>query len=132
MADKRIPELLKIPAVVRGLSCELLLGLVDLEMVLEDFQLLNLDLSRKPVFINWVIASGESGPKARPCDHEWIRSIRCQCQAAGVPVFVKQMGSNSCQSECDGITRPRQYKHPKGGDPAEWQKDLQVRQFPTP
>lgn len=47
----------------------------------------------------WVILGGESGSGARPCDLSWIRSIRDQCQAAGVPCFVKQLGS----SPCDGV-----------------------------
>jgi len=44
--------------------------------------------------LDWVIVGGESGPKARPCDVSWIRSIKDQCQAASVPVFVKQLGGN--------------------------------------
>ena len=43
--------------------------------------------------IDWVIVGGESGPGARPCDLEWIRGIVRQCQAAGVPAFVKQLGA---------------------------------------
>jgi protein gp37 len=92
MADKRIPELLKIPARVRFLSCEPLLGPINLEMALEDFQPLNPDLSRKPAPIQWVICGGESGPHARPMHPDWARSLRDQCKAAGVPFFFKQWG----------------------------------------
>ena len=84
---------------------------------------------QEPSEIHWVIIGGESGPKARACDQEWIRGIRCQLQGT-VPLFVKQVGSNSCQSECDGAIRARPQKHPKGGDPAEWPEDLRVRQLP--
>jgi protein gp37 len=43
-------------------------------------------------FIGWVIVGGESGPKARPMHPDWARSLRDQCQAAGVPFFFKQWG----------------------------------------
>jgi hypothetical protein len=42
--------------------------------------------------IDWIIAGGESGPKARPSHPDWFRSLRDQCQAAGVPFFFKQWG----------------------------------------
>lgn len=80
-ADQRIPHLLEIPAVVRFLSCEPLLGPVTLEEgVLSPFD------------ISWVIAGGESGPNARPMHPDWAKSLRDQCQAAGVPFFFKQWG----------------------------------------
>lgn len=79
-ADKRIPELLKVPAKVRFLSVEPLLGKVDLAFW----------LSR--VDVNWVIVGGESGTNARPMHPDWVRSIRDTCQAAGVPFFFKQWG----------------------------------------
>lgn len=64
---------------VRFLSCEPLLGP------------LLLDLSG----IHWVIAGGESGPKARPMKEEWVREIRDQCQAQGVAFFFKQWGGRN-------------------------------------
>jgi hypothetical protein len=42
--------------------------------------------------INWVIVGGESGPQARPMHPDWVRALRDQCQAAGVPFFFKQWG----------------------------------------
>jgi protein gp37 len=90
-ADERIPELLKIPATIRFLSMEPLLGPVDLHM---DYLPWGPDgasaaaLSR----INWVIVGGESGRKARPMHPAWVWSIRNQCQASGVPFFFKQWG----------------------------------------
>jgi protein gp37 len=84
-ADQRIPELLKIPAKVRFLSCEPLLGPID-------FYKVTSPASRETLRgIQWVIVGGESGPHARPMHPAWARSIRDQCQAAGVPFFMKQM-----------------------------------------
>jgi protein gp37 len=77
-ADIRIPKLTKTPAAVRFLSCEPLLGPVDLDGL---------------VGIHWVIAGGESGAGARPMHPAWARSLRDQCQAAGVPFFFKQWGA---------------------------------------
>ena len=72
----RIDALRAIPAAVRFLSCEPLLGP------------LGLDLEG----IGWVIAGGESGPGSRPMAPEWARGVRDQCAAAGVPFFFKQWG----------------------------------------
>ena len=90
--DERIPILLQIPAAVRFVSIEPMLSEINLEMALEDFQPLNPDLSKKSSPIQWVIVGGESGPGARPMHPDWARSIRDQCQAAGVPFFFKQWG----------------------------------------
>lgn len=75
-ADKRIPELLEIPAAVRFLSMEPLLGNVQVDLD----------------GINWVIVGGESGANARPMHPDWARSIRDQCQEANVSLFFKQWG----------------------------------------
>lgn len=96
-ADQRIPELLKIPAKVRFLSCEPLLGPVDLSLWLPD-QDADQDTTAFHSFhhpedsLHWIIAGGESGPRARPSNPDWFRSLRDQCQAAGVPFFFKQWG----------------------------------------
>lgn len=86
-ADKRIYALLKVPAAVRFISAEPLLGPVELGSWFP---------SRGRVLsfggIDWVIVGGESGPGARPMHPDWARSIRDQCQAAGVPYFFKQWG----------------------------------------
>jgi protein gp37 len=73
----RIAHLQQAPAGVRFLSIEPLLG---------DVGELNLD------GIDWVIVGGESGPKARPMEEAWVRSIRDQCNAEGVAFFFKQWG----------------------------------------
>jgi len=96
-ADERIPLLLETPAAVRFLSCEPLLG--PIEFLRPDFS----DRGHGPGWlvpgnaadgpgIDWVIAGGESGLRHRPCDPDWVRGIRDQCVAAGVPFFFKQWG----------------------------------------
>lgn len=103
-ADRRIPILSKIPAHIRFLSVEPLLEEVQLRLL----------------GIHWVIVGGESGSGARPCQVEWIQSVVSQCQESEVPVFVKQLGTQSSIS----------LKHPKGGDISEFPKSLQIREFP--
>lgn len=118
-ADERIPHLLRVPAAVRFLSLEPLLGPVDLSRF-------HIGWSRCPAcqqaadpstenplgseiycrgcehdeplpvdgrHLHWVIVGGESGPNARPMHPNWVRSIRDQCQAAGVPFHFKQWGA---------------------------------------
>jgi protein gp37 len=120
-ADERIPDLLATPAAVRFLSCEPLLGPVDLTRVrrfkpgVADREWLNAvggrvwtDQSNLPNpdpswsypgrpfsegrGIDWVIVGGESGPGARPIHPDWARSLRDQCAMADVPFFFKQWG----------------------------------------
>lgn len=79
-ADERLPFLLDVPAVVRFVSCEPLLGPVNLGNDLHQYG------------VNWVIAGGESGPKHRNADPEWFRSLRRQCLQTGVPFLFKQCG----------------------------------------
>lgn len=85
-ANERIPRLLAIPAAVRFLSVEPLLGSVDFMQVLTPA---SPDALRG---IQWVIVGGESGQAARPMHPDWVRSIRDRCQAAGIPFFFKQWG----------------------------------------
>jgi protein gp37 len=106
-ADERIPALLKIPARVRFLSCEPLLGPVDLTAVKQEVapgffgdclqwyhRGYSHEFNRTPFpTISWVICGGESGTKARPMHPNWARSLRNQCAAAGVPFFFKQWGT---------------------------------------
>jgi protein gp37 len=73
----RIADLKAVPAAVRFLSCEPLIGPLE-----------NLPLEG----IDWVIVGGESGPGARPMKREWVLSIHRQCKVAGVPFFFKQWG----------------------------------------
>ncbi len=73
----RVRTLQKIPAKIRFLSLEPLLG----------------PISRLPLRgVHWVIVGGESGPRARPMDKAWVTSLRDRCTARGVPFFFKQWG----------------------------------------
>ncbi len=81
-AKKRMRLLLRSPAAVRFVSCEPLLGLIDLSV----------HLGRGIDQLNWVIVGGESGGHARPMDPAWVRSIRDQCGAGQVPFHFKQWG----------------------------------------
>jgi protein gp37 len=76
----RANALRTVPASVRFLSCEPLLG---------PLPSLNLD------GIHWVITGGESGPDARPCEVQWVRDLRDRCQDAGVAFFHKQWGGRT-------------------------------------
>lgn len=104
----RIDLLRIVPAHVRMLSCEPLLedlGEVDL------------------TGIHWVIVGGESGSGARPMQADWVCSIRDQCKAANVPIFIKQMGSE--------YARRHHFSDPKGGDWLEWAAEFRFREFPN-
>jgi protein gp37 len=155
-ADKYVPELLKLRNLtpVLFLSAEPLVGPVDLRSINASRDIECNSLSgeyrqfceggvdhpgAEQLFdggphLDWVIVGGESGPKARPCDVAWVRSIVEQCRAAAVPCFVKQLGAitvDSSMSEPDGT--PGIWlgiRDPKGGDPDEWPEDLRVREFP--
>lgn len=107
-ANKRIPYLLQTPAAVRFLSCEPLLGPVDLEKPMPG-------PACNGIYPPWyiqsgihlVIAGGESGPGARPMHPDWARSLRDQCQAAWVPFFFKQWGEWVTESQAPAnITLP--------------------------
>jgi protein gp37 len=129
-ADIRIPALTETPAAVRFLSCEPLLGPLDLSAWLGiEYSDMGLWLAemfatisgRRPA-LHWVIVGGESGPAARPIDWWWIGDVIEQCQAAEVPVFVKQLGTAWARLHGGD---------PKGGDPTCWPADLRLRQFPS-
>jgi protein gp37 len=140
-ANKRIPYLLETPAAVRFLSCEPLLEDIKFQTQINfegqgsddpDYQITNWlkgtveyfknNLQSKSEFstyqsgkIDWVIVGGESGHEARPMHPDWVRSIKDQCQSAGVPFFFKQMSSKD----------NKDYKNFEA-----FPKDLQVREMP--
>lgn len=101
-ADRDIPKLLAVPAAKRFLSMEPLLGPVDLHLKREQPCTMcvswNCELHGRPDDApclrrpDWVIVGGESGPGARPMHPDWARSLRDQCEAAGVPFMFKQWG----------------------------------------
>jgi protein gp37 len=107
----RLDALRRAPAALRFVSIEPLLE-----------ELGPVDLSG----IGWVIVGGESGVHARECNLAWIRCVVDQCDAAHVPVFVKQMGARPV-----GVGAPVQLRRTKGNDPALMPADLAVRRaFP--
>lgn len=88
----RVEDLRCTPALVRFLSCEPLIGPLE-----------NLDLQG----IHWLIAGGESGPKSRPMEADWVRDLRDQCVRAGVAFFFKQWGGTRKDltgRQLDGLT----------------------------
>ena len=121
MADQRIPELLSIPARIRFLSVEPMLGPVSLMQHLPIVKCSHQDkdgpwiedgykpqepsIFPQEIGIHWVICGGESGAKARPMHGDWVRSLRDQCQAAAVPFFFKQHGQWLHESQIDNDTR---------------------------
>lgn len=112
-AVKRIGELIKVPSVVRFISAEPLLELVDLDFLNS---------------IHWVIVGGESGNSTgkyrfRKCSLGEIAYILIQCQESNVPVFIKQLGT--------WLSKELKLNDPHGGDISEWPKDYQIRQMPA-
>lgn len=104
----RIDHLRETDAVTKFLSLEPLLG---------PLSGLNFDK------VNWAIVGGESGPGARPMYEEWVIQIRDECKVANVPLFVKQMGESWAQV--------KKAKSKKGGNMAEWRRDLRIRNYPV-
>ncbi|WP_459572676.1 phage Gp37/Gp68 family protein [Cupriavidus sp. 8B] len=96
-ADRDIPKLMAVPARVRFLSMEPLLGPVDLRLpaLAQRFPQYGTPHGHTSGIgqgVDWVIAGGESGARARPMHPDWVRSLRDQCSAAGVPFLLKQWG----------------------------------------
>lgn len=91
-ADERIPYLLQTPAAVRFLSCEPLLGPVDLGLYGTAPKDWGIGYKAYYQLLHWVIVGGESGSGARPMHPDWARSLRDQCAAADVSFFFKQWG----------------------------------------
>lgn len=132
-ANERIPLLLETPAAVRWLSCEPLLGAIGLDETSAGDALSECvdhyppdcpaccDLGR----IHWVVAGGESGKDARPMHPDWVRSLRDQCQAAGVPFFFKQWGEYVPTADLDIEDRLRfeQATVMPDGRVRQWQPD---------
>lgn len=158
-ANERIPLLLDTPAAVRFVSYEPALGPVDFnatpwpppgwtvipqpppfDVVPQGCLPIWQDEPMRAKLrdgIDWIIVGGESGPGARPFDLAWARSVIEQGRAAGVPVFVKQLGARPYDDwtlegafMLDGVVNGR-LRDRKGGDPDEWPADLRVREFPA-
>lgn len=101
-ADRDIQKLLDVPAAVRFLSMEPLLGSVDLRPWLHE--------------LDWVIVGGESGAHARPLEVEWVKDLRKQCETAGTAFFMKQ-GSQANWSLFKEFDR--------------FPSDIRIREFPV-
>jgi protein gp37 len=151
-ADRNVPELMKCRdlAPVMFLSIEPLLGPIDLDQCgatpCEAVGGAPDDITEPQPWpgVQWVIVGGESGPGARWCNLDWVRSIAEQCKAAEVPCFVKQLGSHPIGWRHDRLEQIGEteratgtdalvlwkLRDAKGGDPAEWPEDLRVREFP--
>lgn len=135
VADTRIPQLLKTPAQVRFLSVEPLLDAVSFRWAKWDGNYEpgwrdrahnpnHLDGLRK---LDWIIVGGESGNESgryryRPSHLEWYAEVVRQCGEAGVPVFVKQLGTY--------LAKELDLRDHHGGDINEWPEYLRVREFP--
>lgn len=145
-ANQRICELLTIDAKVRVVSYEPALGPINLcsltpflaqpgvtvdalrgDWVAPSGERLSLI---PPASLAWVICGGESGPKARECRVEWLRSVKDQCAAAGVACWMKQYGAAPMYTSRFGTAFPCILHDSKGADMAEWDEDMQVQQFP--
>ncbi len=154
-ADERIPLLLQTPAAVRWISYEPALGSVDFTnltsrheagAVVSNFNAFfkrhTLNKGYPWPGLDWIVVGGESGPRARPFNIQWARDIIAQCKAAGVPVFIKQLGTVLYGSRSDweflnvrplqnfASSMPLNLKDRKGGDMSEWPEDLRIRQMP--
>lgn len=146
-ADERVHHLLRTPAAVRWVSAEPLLGPIDgakfirPRAIVDGYRQASAGVTG-PVpahlaapGIDWLVAGGESGPSARPCNLAWIRSIVEQCEAARLPAFVKQLGAHPLHDPNDGNEWRRaspilKLSDRKGGDPDEWPPGNWPRQFP--
>lgn len=125
--DRRGPSFFRVPAAVHFLSCEPLLGSIDLRLAVDADEG---DVLPYPVFgkqpqwpnekLDWVIVGGESGPAFRPDDANWYRDLRDQCDVASIPFLFKQWAGPSQQAikklgrELDGVVHDG-YPNPRRG-----------------
>ncbi len=145
-ADERIPLLKQTPAAVRFLSVEPQLEAVNLTALPTREEHRFIDALRGQYWssaprtllrtciggppIGWVICGGESGPGARPFNLAWAESLLQQCRDAGVPFFMKQLGSYPVTGPMSAASL-LPIESSKGGDPSEWPESLRVREFPA-
>ncbi len=120
-ANDLIPQLFMIPASIRWLSVEPMLGLLNLRRFLPHDNLHG-RRSDYPEAIDWVIVGGESGHGARPMDAVWVRNLLDQCKDAGTAFHFKQKGNVLAKSmHCASM---------KGDDPKEWPQWMRIQEFP--
>jgi protein gp37 len=119
----RIDELREIPAAVRFLSCEPLLGPLTESYRGHDRRMQGRNVGLDLTGIGWVIVGGESGGGARPMDEQWVRDIVAAARRQGAAPFVKQMGA---------VWSVEHLGHGgHAGNPAEWPEDLRIREMPA-
>ncbi|MBD9406229.1 phage Gp37/Gp68 family protein [Acidovorax sp. ACV02] len=130
-ADRDIPKLRRVPARVRFLSMEPLLGPVNLHAWLcthgdtaKPEQHMGAWCTPRNDSVSWVIVGGESGPGARPMHPDWARSLRDQCEAAGVPFLFKQWGDWKPISQMEEEEHGALYKPNVIAQPHESQDNL--------
>jgi protein gp37 len=117
-ARKRIPVLLRVPAHTHYVAAEPLLAHLELSSWLPE--------------LDWLLVSGEGGPGARPCDVAWIRALVEQAKTAGVPIFVKQLGTatNVRGATHEHRVSPLDTRTPRASDMEEWPEAVRVREMP--
>lgn len=124
-AERDIPKLLRLKAAYGipwiGLSMEPLIEPVRLP----DAAMNATERGRVRAPLDWVIVGGESGNGSRPFDTAWAQEIVVQCDLAGVPCFVKQLGANVLKG---GVACPKTSK--KGDNMLEWPEGIRVREMP--
>lgn len=130
-----VPKLLKAPAAHRWCSYEPGLGYVDFDYALDprERDIDHRELADGPwsgvpleAKLEWVVLGGESGSDARPFDLAWARTTIGECRAAGVPVLVKQLGSDPIE-----YGKRIDLAAWKGDVMSEWPADLRVQEFPS-
>ena len=142
-ADRRIPELLRVPAAVRGVIASPLVGPLDLSrwirpVVRHPSRMIAAALESGASKeggsrLGWVVVGGEGGLNAdyaRPCYLEWVRDLVEQCQHAETACFVTRLGANVWH-EVDGMGDQLRFQDTSGAAMAEWPEDVRVREFPA-
>lgn len=131
--DERSAHLVAIPAAVRFLSCEPLLGPIDLSRWLVADMRADAGGVARLNLLHWCIIGGESGPGARPFDVAWARSIGRQCQCAGVRPFVKQLGANVRDRNDAGFEADQEVYEDTGewSNPTGWPSTVGVEHDPN-
>ena len=123
-ADERIPLLVQVPAAVKFVSCEPLLGEVKLTDDVGTWFSGEYASFGGYHGIDWLIVGGESGPGARPMHPDWARGLRDQCQQAGVPFFMKQWGRwvdyHNAPAETRCLIDEGKYYDGYAGFPDQW------------
>lgn len=145
LAEERVPSLLELPAAVRWVCVEPLLGPLDLAPFLDrregepppatarcdhcKGQVHGAGEGRPGAAIHWVVVGGENGPRARTCHVDWLRGVVEQCRTFRVPVFVRQLGARA-HWEVDGQTTLMPVEARKMGGRPHWPAGLGPQEYP--